>query len=235
MNIFTQNNGRLHIVKMSALSTMVKRIRITPVVKVDSLCNVMEFCKAKERRQLSCVARDFKEAFYTSRKTCAMIAMKTIVRDRRDRFFFDGIASPDELLVDVLPDVLRRHQMAEYLDYQIDAMFARYYQEGMGVNAFFDIIHESFHMTDLLKFRAVLKLIEGFVTHMTYEEIPVSFYFTFSTGDRYDQLLEHIEENNDETWDILAYTGEICNCRDATYLCSFEVDLWDKRGLSFDA
>lgn len=207
---------------------MVKRSRVATVFKVDSLCNVMEFCKVKERRQLSCVSSDFREAFDISRKTCAMIAMKTIVRDRRDRFFFYQVRSRDDLLVDVLPTVLRRNQMAEYLDYQIDAMFARYYQGGMGVNAFFDIIHESFHMTDMLKFRAVLKLIEGFVTHMTYEEIPVSFYFTFSTGDRYDQLLEHIEENNDETWDILWYTGEICNCMDATYLCSFEVDLWDK-------
>lgn len=221
--------------KTSALSTMAKRIRITPVVKVDSLCNVMEFCKARERRQLSCVARDFKEAFYTSRKTCAMIAMKTIVRDRNDRFYFYVIRSPSELLEDVLPVGLRRHQMTEYVNYQIDAMFKRYYVEGMGVNAFYDIIDDSFHMTDLFKIGAVLKLVGAFLTHTPYEEIDVRFFLTFSTGDHYDQLLECLEENAEDNYlDILWYTGELCNSNGKTYLCSFQRDVWIERGLSFD-
>lgn len=212
---------------------MVKRIRIAPVVKVDSLCNVMEFCKIKERRQLSCVSRDFKEAFDISRKKCVMIAMRPIVRERNDRFFFYHVRSPDELLVELLPYGLRRQQMAEYIDYQIDAMFKRHYTEGMGANAFYDIIDESFHLTDLFKFGAVLKLIEGFVTHMVYDEIDVSFYLTFSTGDHYGQLLEHIEEGDDHaiTWDILWYTGEVCNSSGKNYLCSFQRDVWRKRGL----
>lgn len=60
--------------KHGALAATVKRIRIAPVVKVDSLCNVMEFCKVKERRQLSCVSRDFMQASDISRRKCAMMA-----------------------------------------------------------------------------------------------------------------------------------------------------------------
>ena len=210
---------------------LLKRMRIAPIVSLDSLCNIMEFCKVRERRQMSCVSRDFSQAFDRSRLRCAMIAMAIIATERKRRFYFYIIRSPSEPLEDVLPVGLRRHQMTEYVNYQIDAMFKRYYVKGMDVNAFYDVIDNSFHMTDLFKIGAVLKLIQAFVTHTPYEEIDVRFFFTFSTGDHYDQLLECLEENAEDNFlDILWYTGELCNSNGKTYLCSFQRDVWIERG-----
>lgn len=213
---------------------VVKRVRIAPRISLDSLCNVMEFCKIKERRQLSCVSRDLKSAFDRSRQKCVMIAMAIIAAERINRFYFYGIRSPKDLLEDVLPVGLRRYQMTEYVNYQIDAMFKRYYVEGMGANAFYDIIDDSFHLTDLFKIGAVLKLVGAFLTHTPYEKIDVRFFFTFSTGNHYDQLLQGLEEEDDDAivWDILWYMGQLENSSGKTYLCSFQKDLWIQRGLS---
>lgn len=46
-----------------------------PVDNLDVLAHIFEFCKVKDRKNMSCVSRVFKEAFDVSRKECSKLGM----------------------------------------------------------------------------------------------------------------------------------------------------------------
>lgn len=50
------------------------------IVNVDSLSRVFEFCGVRDRRNMSCVSREFKEGFDVSRQACSILGL---VRVRR--------------------------------------------------------------------------------------------------------------------------------------------------------
>lgn len=46
-----------------------------PIDNSDVLAEIFEFCPVRERRNMSCVSRGFKEVFDTTRKECSILGM----------------------------------------------------------------------------------------------------------------------------------------------------------------
>ena len=106
------------------------------VMNVDSLSRVMEFSKAKERRNLSCVSSVFKETFDSSKMECTKIAMRKLVEERRERYEFPIITSKDQIIMKCLPKNFRKLSLTNFLTYQVRNVFLNKSREGLSFDDF---------------------------------------------------------------------------------------------------
>lgn len=49
-----------------------------PIVNIDSLCHVFEFCGVRDRGNMSCVSRGFREGFDISRRACSILDLARV-------------------------------------------------------------------------------------------------------------------------------------------------------------
>ena len=212
---------------------MAKKIKTGPVsgttlsLNVDSVSRVMEFSRVMERRNLSCVSSIYKEAFDASRDTCTKIVMNKIVEERQEKMYFYTIYHADETLGDVLPRTFDKSQLTGYVQYQIDGIFNRNYKEGMDANQFYDIVDESFHLTDIFKIGTILGLMEG-LSRTEYEDMTIREFFLRDFGMECECVIDRIKTLEYKR-DILFYTDVIVDKCGKTLLTSFQIKSWEKR------
>lgn len=92
---------------------------------VDTTTHVLQFSTLEDRRSLRCVCRDTNTSFLRSRRSCCLIDMARIARERRKRWAFPLIHSGNQTLRDCLPPRFRLRELTGYLDYQVRGAYER--------------------------------------------------------------------------------------------------------------